>query len=141
MGVKACPEQRKCKLVYWLPERGKWIVKCRRLSSSGLHALTQDRAAKLAADALGCTVQSLRLLSRGLIPEPQPPRHVRNVCWDSVRRKWRIRQVLRQPRFASEQEAARVAAQLTKVHLTTLRLPCPKRTKRDTIDDLRCRWT
>ena len=141
MGAKACPEPRKYKLVYWLPERGKWIVKCRRLSSSGLFASTQDRVAKLAADALGCTVQSLLLLIERRNPKPQPPRHFRNVCWDPVREKWRIRQVLRQPRFATEQEAARVAAQLTKVRLSTLRLPCPKRTKRDTIDDLRCRWT
>ena len=59
--AKACLEQRMYKFVSWLPERGKWIVKRRRLSSSGLHASTQDRAAKLAADALGCTVRSLLL--------------------------------------------------------------------------------
>jgi len=145
MGVKAVPdnlrprtgERRRYKFVYWLPKRGKWIVKCRGLSSSGLLASTQDHAAKLAAKALRCTVQSLLLLSQRGPPKTQPPRHFRNVCWDPTRNKWRVRHVLSQPRFATEQEAARVASRATKVGLAEMQLPCPKRTRRDTIDDLR----
>lgn len=138
MARKAPPEQRKYRYVHWLPERRKWIVKRRGFSSSQLRADTQEQAAKLAAKAFGCTVKSLLLSGGSLLLSPA--RHFRNVCWDRIRKRWRVRQVPRQPRFQSEEDAAHFAARLAKVPLAHIKLPCPKRTRRDTNADLRCRF-
>ena len=136
---------RKYRYVFWVASRGMWVVVRKGHSSVGLWADSQEGAAKLAAQAIGCPASSLLLVPKASSqPACRPKRRYRWVVWDVRRKKWRVCRKGScglQPRYDTEEEAARAASRMFKTPLTKLKLVVPERLlANESVEILRLRF-
>ena len=91
--------------VWWRADRQLWIVRRRGQASPG-QSKTELGAAKIAAEAFGCTVASLRVQPRPPSPKARPRRY-KHVFWLQEGKCWVVvRRGFPSPGTAKEQHVA-----------------------------------